>query len=367
METNTVDGQVQLDLRAGSGLLLIGGANLRYTNMDSDNAIPKNLVEIRGAGFVHAQWQPFGVLQLCGGLRLDLNNKTQEALSPRAVVVYRPLDNHSFRLGYGLAFRKPAFIESSMHFEVLDYNPAFPEVVDKLKESLGNEDLVNEKVHSFEAGWRAYLFDDRLELAADLFTNIYQDNIYFHSYMPTRLGGVPDIPNSVLQFRNQASDILAFGGELHSSWAQSRDLTLWGNLGLRMVVDADSGERLPAEPVLRVNLGCRWSPEEGWILDLALHYVSARQTLLLDPQEPLEEYPVHRLEQALLLLGRFGHRWTLQERQLEAGLTVRSPLGLPFREFAGVPFPDSLQSEVDSDFGGEEIVRWISLYLRGSF
>ncbi len=367
METNTVDGQVQLDVRAGSGLFLIGGANLRYTNMDSDNAIPKNIVEVRGAGFAHAQWQLFGVLQLCGGLRLDFNTKTQEALSPRAVVVYRPLDNHSFRLGYGLAFRKPAFIESSVHFKVLNYNPAFPELVDKLKESLGNEELVNEKVHSFEAGWRAYLLGDRLELAADLFANIYQDNIYFHVYMPTRLGGVPDILNSVLQFRNQASDILAFGGELSASWAQSDRLTLWVNLGLRMVVDADSKERLPAEPVLRVNLGCRWSPEEGWTLDLALHYTSPRQTVLLDPREPLGEYPVHHLGQALLLVGRAGHRWILGERQLEAGLTVRSPLGLPFREFAGVSFPDSLQSKIDSDFGGEKIVRWVSLYLRGSF
>jgi hypothetical protein len=52
---------------------------------------------------------------------------------------------------------------------------------------------------------------------------------------------------------------------------------------------------------------------------------------------------------------------------VEAGLVIRTPLGSPFREYAGIPRPPALQSDVVSDFGGEKVVRMLSFYLRGSF
>jgi hypothetical protein len=52
---------------------------------------------------------------------------------------------------------------------------------------------------------------------------------------------------------------------------------------------------------------------------------------------------------------------------MEAGLVIRTPLGSPFREYAGIPRSAALQSEVASDFGGEKVVRMLLFYLRGSF
>ena len=366
MDTNTVDGQAQLDFRIIRDLLLISGANLRFSTLTSDNVIPQEISELRGAVFTNAQWHLFEDLQLTAGIRFDFNTETDEALSPRAVAVYRPFESHAFRLGYGLAFRKPAFIESQAHFRVSNYNPAFPEIVEKLEQEFGNEDLVNEKVHSFEAGWRAWLLEDKLQITIELFFNLYQDNIFFHVHMPTRMGGLPDVPNSEFHFDNQDTDIIAIGGEAEVVWNAIDGLTLWSNLGLRRVTDVD-GHEIPSEPALRINLGGRFDPVEGLFADLALHYTSSREMQLLNPEEPLELYPTLYLDDTLLLLSRLGCRWVADQREVEAGLTLRFPLNRTFREFAGIPIPSTLRADTASDFGGERIVRLLSLYLRSSF
>ncbi|MBW1873732.1 MAG: TonB-dependent receptor, partial [Deltaproteobacteria bacterium] len=105
MDTSSYDGQIQIDWRAGNWLQLIGGATVRYTSLWSDKVVAQGLSELRGAGFVQAQFQPWDVLQLTAGFRLDLNSNTEAAFSPRAVLVYRPWDDHAFRIGYALAFR----------------------------------------------------------------------------------------------------------------------------------------------------------------------------------------------------------------------------------------------------------------------
>ena len=115
LDIPVADGQIQLDFQARDDLLLIGGANLRYISLFCEKYDPKEISEFRGAGFIHAQWTPLDVLQFTGGLRLDLSTEIEPALSPRAVVVFRPFRNQSFRLGYGLAFRKPSLYESQIH------------------------------------------------------------------------------------------------------------------------------------------------------------------------------------------------------------------------------------------------------------
>ena len=58
---------------------------------------------------------------------------------------------------------------------------------------------------------------------------------------------------------------------------------------------------------------------------------------------------------------------TFGDMRAEAGLTVRAPLGEPFREWAGIARPPGLIFDNDSDFGGERVARLVALYLRGSF
>lgn len=366
VDTHTMDGQLQLDYQALENLLLMAGANLRYTLMNSDMLIPTEMDELRGACFLHIQYHPWETLQLTGGLRFDFNSETDSALSPRAVVVYRPLPEHAFRAGYALAFRKPSFIEGQMHVKIVDFNPGFPEVVDIMAEQFGNEKLVNEKVHSFEAGWRSQFLGDRLKIALDLFYNLYYDTIFFKEELPLRMG-FPDIRNSTMHYDNSDSQVTAVGGELETSLRVFDEWILWGNLGLRWVSDSKGGE-LASDPRLRLNLGVRFVPQTGVFFDLAAHYVSSYEMYLMDPENPIGmKFPVP-LGENWLLIGRLGHRWNGPgDAKIEAGISVRTPLGHPFREFGGMPIPHSLRKENTADFGGEPIVRLVSLDLRGRF
>ena len=75
-----------------------------------------------------------------------------------------------------------------------------------------------------------------------------------------------------------------------------------------------------------------------------------------------------QLGNSLLCIGRLGYRISFPAIEtLEAGLTVRAPLGRPFREYAGVPMRLRGRDGSMSDFGGEPLVRLVSFYLRLSF
>jgi len=366
-DTPTVDGQLQLDLQVLENLLVIFGTNIRYSHMSAESLVPNEISEIRGAALAHLQWTPWKALQLTAGLRIDLNSETEAAISPRTVIVYRPWKSQSFRLGYSLAFRKPSFVEGRMHFDVTNYNPAFPEVVDKLAEQFGNEELGNEKVHSIEIGWRGWFLDESLRISLDLFYNFYRDIITFKTVLPYELG-FPDIGSSTFQFVSEGMGANALGGESEVAWYVSEEWSFWLNVGLRSVSAQNSSEELIGEPLLRLNAGGRFDSKSGILVDLALHYVSAYDRNLAFPDEPFTDPVQITLGNAAMLVGRVAYRWRVAERiGLETGFTLRAPLGANFREHPGLAASRVRSGYWQSDFGGEMIVRRISLYLRAEF
>ena len=366
-DSQTVDGQLQFDLRMLDDLLLIGGGYVHYTVLDYENLILSSDTEVRGAVFGQAQWSPFEMLQMTAGLRLDLNDFSEPALSPRAVAVLHPRPDHAFRLGYSQAFRKPSHYESRVHLDIQNYNPAMPEVVTMLAAQLGNEDLRNEEVHSVEAGWRGRFLDERLRVSVDLFYSMYRDTIFIVSDVPLRMG-VPDLANSTLQYRNNPDGLDALGAEAEVTWRLGGPWSFWGSLGLRHVAEQGDSNRAEAEPVLRANLGGRFVPERGWLVDLAFHYVSAFTVRIVDPSSMMDPLRPFDLGNRVLLIGRLGYRArTRWGMTFEAGLKLRTPLGAPFREYAGIPRPLGMPSDAESDYGGEIFVRVVSFYLEGSF
>jgi iron complex outermembrane receptor protein len=363
----STDGQLQLDLQLSEDLLLMTGANLRYLTVESQQFDPTFFDEIRAAGFIQAQLTIAELIQLSGGLRLDYSNKFDLAISPRFVAVYRPREDLSLRAGYGLAFRKPSLYESHAHFTVESHNPATPEIVEKLRESLGNENLNNEKVHSFEVGSRAHFLQNRLRLTLDLYFNIYLETNFFFVDL-TQSMGMPNIRNSTIRYENDSDKKYALGGEFEILYQGGENWQVWGNLGLRRVTSAETGEREPSEPVLRTNLGARYSLSWGLRLDLALHYVSSHSFPFADPRNLLNDRELQEVGDNFMLVSRLGYYLPIdEERSLEAGFTIRAPLGAPFREFPGTDMPFTTQRGNAADWGGETLHRWVVLYLRGIF
>ena len=141
----------------------------------------------------------------------------------------------------------------------------------------------------------------------------------------------------------------------------------WGNLGLRHVFD-DDGERLVSEPTLRANLGCRWTSDQGFFTDLAVHYVTTYEMPLYNPDETFEDPENVPLGNTWLVIGRLGYRFTpWTDSNFEVGLTLRAPIGGSFRESPGVHMEHTTRTAYESDFAGEKLVRLAWFYLRSSF
>jgi len=365
--SNILDAKVRCDLEMGSDILLIGGVGLRYSFFNMDNIIVSDDDVLRGAAFADLQWSPGDVLQVSGGLRVELVAHTEAVLGPQAAVVYRPWPGQAFRIGYAMGFRKPSDFESQLHPDIQEYNPALPELVERMSTQLGNKGLRNEKVHAVEAGWRARFLEGNLRTSLGAFFNMHQDAVVFIRELPVRMG-VPDILNSVLRYENREGSICILGSEAEISWHPGSSWALWANLGLRKTTDVDSGDHPFTEPQLRINFGWRFSPDAGMFVDLAAHYASSFQAPLLDPMDPLADPVNVVLGDSLLVFGRLGYRMTTSAGlRLDAGVSLRFPLGKPFREYAGTRVPASLMNWDIADYGGEILERLLRVYFRGSF
>ncbi len=365
--SDILDGKARCDLELGSDMLLTGGVQLRYSSFGTENIIVSDDDDLRGAAFATLKWNPWAFLQISGGLRLELVADTEAVIGPQAAVVFRPWAAHAFRVGYAMGFRKPSDFESRLHPDIQEYNPALPEIVERMSTQLGNDSLRNERVHAVEAGWRAGFFEEDLLTSLVVFFNMHRDVIVFVRELPLQMG-VPDIQNSVIRYENREDSIYVLGSEAEVSWHPGRSWVLWANLGLRRVVDAESGDLLSSDPRLRLNFGGRFVPDVGMFVDLAMHFASSYETPLLDPMDPLADPVYVILGNDLLLFGRLGYRMTRTSGwRLEAGVALRLPLGKPFREYAGAPVPRSMSSWDIADYGGEVLARLLSFYFRGSF
>jgi hypothetical protein len=160
--------------------------------------------------------------------------------------------------------------------------------------------------------------------------------------------------------------IYAFGGEAEAVWRLRAHWSLFANLGIREVIE--DGEHRPSEPLLKVNLGGRYTPDSGLRTDLALHFTSSHEMPLRDPAAMLDAPVFVPMGFHLMLVGRLGYRiMPGKEQFIEGGVAVRAPLVDPYREYTGAPWPWFMRSDTRSDFAGEVIARLVSVYLRGSF
>jgi iron complex outermembrane receptor protein len=149
-------------------------------------------------------------LKLFGSLRFDYNPEFDPKFTPRIAAVYSPTDNHNFRITYQQGYRFPALFEALSYVNngrvrrvgslsyidqglgylensysqasVVNFNAAVAAAGNTDAAALANRNLLKvadlpkaqpEGISSFEAGYKGVLFDNKVVVDLDAYSNIY--------------------------------------------------------------------------------------------------------------------------------------------------------------------------------------------------
>ena len=124
--------------------------------------------------FGHVEWQPHRMLTLNLGAMVEHNDFTGTDTSPRASINFKPLPNHTFRLGISSALRTPNYVEEKFndryYIPAIQPNPlAATAFIFQLTANKGN--LKPEKIISREIGYLGKVGSLQLD------TRIFSDRI----------------------------------------------------------------------------------------------------------------------------------------------------------------------------------------------
>jgi outer membrane receptor for ferrienterochelin and colicin len=388
---HTIVGEVQWTLPTlFEQLLLIVGGGGRVSLVDSDQLLDAETYsditsnryhqagiehfEARTGAFVHGELAPVDWVTVTGGVRFDYNTVTGTFWSPRLAAVFKPAAGHFIRLGLARAFRKPAFMETHIHL-MADFPPDSPitgpdreKFQEFMTRIVGNPDLENEKLISFEVGYMGQFLEDRLVVSLDLYYNLHTDQIVFGTSIIPNEQGLPDLDLSSVKFDNIAPDIYVIGSELRVRFDLSKTVAFTASWAHREVFDLESGRNSDESPKNLITLGARFRTSFGLLGSL---YAFSRSRFwdmtVPTPAGMMEDLLAMHLDDSMLLLSKLAWRWEVPEIVgLEAGVKLFLPVNLSdltvgYYEAGGGISPTGKR------YGGEELNRVVIGYLQGSF
>jgi iron complex outermembrane receptor protein len=371
-------------------LLLIVGGGGRVSLVDTDQLLDAETYpeitssgyhkpgishrEARAGAFVHGELAPVDWVTVTGGVRFDYNTVTGSFWSPRLAAVFRPAEGQFIRLGVARAFRKPAFMETHLHL-MAEFPPDSPITgpdQEKFQEFMtrlvGNLNLGNEKLLSFEAGYLGQFLEERLSVSLDLYYNLHTDQIVMDANIIQTEQGLPDLDLSSFMFAQVAPDIYIIGSELRVRFDLSKAVTLTASWAHREVFDFETNQNADNSPKNLITLGVRFRTSFGLLGSL---YAFSRSRFwdvaVPNPAGLMEDILQKHMDDSMLLLGKLAWRWEVPEGvELEAGVKLFLPVNLSdlsigYNEVGGGVSPTGKL------YGGEQLRRIVTAYLQGSF
>jgi len=342
-----------------------------YANIfwDSDKDVPdRTHYEHRGGLFVHDELDLSALLDdlaaaeisplfLTAGLRVDINSAAKEELSPRAAIVWIPLEGHSMRLGNAHAFLKPTFFESSLDVQLNDVNNLGIDHMD-----LANPDLKNETIDSLELGYDAGFLEGRLVFRLSLAYNWYRDTIGFlvepneMHYLP---GGIPDLNGPGFGYTNDPVGEDGYNVELEIIARPTERSRLFAQASYRDVFNADTGDSDIFEPAWQMALGADLSGASGWTASLRAFFTDEYLCGFRGPEGVLVDEVYVEVPAGWFLNARFA--WTLvrEPTLVKAGVEAFNLLNFRYRQYGGLDMVNRY------DFWGETVGRRITFFVQG--
>jgi outer membrane receptor for ferrienterochelin and colicin len=391
IEAHVIDGEVQWTLpELAKPLLLMVGGSARASYIASDQMLDgetyANLAdpdyhqpgiehwEGRFGAFAHAEYKPAEWITVTGSMRFDYNTVTEEFLSPRLAAVFKPAKGQYVRLGMGRAFHKPAFIDNLLH-PMVEFpadspitGPAQDNFQEFMSRVIGNPDLEDIELLSFEVGYLSQYLDGKVSVALDLFYNQLRNLYHMKGEIIADEQGLPDLQNSVFMTENTLGlDIHGF--ELVVSYRPTDKISLMASWAHRQVLELGVGRISDLTPKNLVTLGGRFRTDSGLVGSL---YMFSRSEFteegVENPEGLLAPAGTVHMDNVILFMGKLGYRWMTDEG---LDLEIGAKLFLPFSPFSGDLFSYYEDAGGVSPqgvlYGGEPLRRILTGYIQGSF
>jgi iron complex outermembrane receptor protein len=144
------------------------------------------------------------------------------AFTPRASISFKPNKDHNLYLSYSRGFKGGGFDPRGQTTSTPRTNPAVPPTAEQIYEFMAFDP---ETVDSYEAGWKAALFNRRLQIALAVFQADYKDVQVPGSAGGVTAGGVP----TFVGITTNAGKARFRGVELETNWRMANDLATPGD------------------------------------------------------------------------------------------------------------------------------------------
>src|SRR6185369_10393963 len=144
------------------------------------------------------------------------------AFTPRASISFKPNKDHNLYISYSRGFKGGGFDPRGLTTATPRSNPAVPPTAEEIYEFMAFDP---ETVDSYEAGWKAALFNRRLQIALAVFQADYKDVQVPGSAGGVTAGGVP----TFVGIKNKAGEARFRGVERETNWRMANDLATPGD------------------------------------------------------------------------------------------------------------------------------------------
>ena len=148
--------------------------------------------------------------------------RTDKAFTPRASISFKPDKNNNLYVSYSKGFKGGGFDPRGQTTATPRTSPLVPPTPEQIYDFMAFDP---EKVDSYEAGWKAALFDHRLQFALSVFDAEYKDVQVPGSAGGFTAGGVP----TFVGVTTNAGKARFQGVELETNWRLANDLATSGD------------------------------------------------------------------------------------------------------------------------------------------
>lgn len=279
--TSHIELQYELDNIPYNDLVL--GGSYRYNTMASgtfDHGEHQNT----SALFLQDGISITEFLRVIAGSRFDYNSLINDyRFSPRGSLIIHPHPDHVIRLTVSKAYRDPTFVETNFDFYGI-IDPRFPEYT---VHTIGNPELVPEKILAYEVGWNG-LLTSFLKTRVDLFYNEIEDMI--RGLIVSRYPVFPFFPREFTYF-NTDDPVRAIGGEAGADVRIAGWLNGFINYSYQELKNTRTDEIVKSAPKNKLNAGLDATPYPGLSATISAHYVD--KTVwgsLLSGDQEIEDY-----------------------------------------------------------------------------